>query len=168
MVQKAHQLNLPGEVTISFPKGPKGVYSISNSYHKGLSLQQKLHYSPYTGELLLHQQWKDVGVLMHGRMWVMAFHQGQFGNWNWWLMLVVSTMLFVTTFAALISYFSKKEKGKWILPNVPKRFVVSKFVVFIIILLGLLFPLFGVSALLIYGFEKFKKRQLIKSKKPLQ
>jgi uncharacterized iron-regulated membrane protein len=164
IVKKAQALNLPGEVTINFPKGPKGVYSVTNSYHKDLNLQKNYHYNPYSGDLVLQQNWEDVGVLMRGRMWVMAFHQGQFGNWNWWLMLGIALFLAISTITAMVSYFSKQQNGKWVLPNVPKSFVVSKFVITIIVLLGLVFPLFGISVILIYLIETYK----LKTKKAIK
>lgn len=162
IVKKAYALDLPGTITIDFPKGPSGVYSVSNTYYKDLDKQQKVHYSQYSGEVVLHQTWKDVGFLMRGRMWVMAFHQGQFGKWNWWLMLSIAILFAITSLAAIVSYFSKKEKGKWVVPNVPKSFTVSKLVIVSIIILGLLFPLFGISAFLIFIIERFKKKVKIK------
>lgn len=159
IVKKAQELDLPGSVRIDFPKGPTGVYSIGNTYFKDSSLQQKNHYNPYTGKLVLQQKWEDVGVLMRGRMWVMAFHQGQFGNWNWWLMISVALFLVISTASAIFLYFLKKEK--WFLPKVPRGFVVSKFVILVIVFLGLLFPLFGISALLIFLIER---RRLARNK----
>ena len=157
IVSIASELNLPGEVKIDFPRGPAGVYSIGNTYYSDLSLQQKFHYNQYTGELILHQNWEDVGILMRGRMWVMAFHQGQFGAWNWWLMLFIAVFLALTTLAAILSYFSKKPENKWIIPKVPRSFNVTPGLVVLIVLLGLLFPLFGISVLIIVFLEKIKK-----------
>lgn len=157
IVSIASELNLPGEVKIDFPRGPAGVYSIGNTYYTDLSLQQKFHYNQYSGELILHQNWEDVGILMRGRMWVMAFHQGQFGAWNWWLMLFIAVFLALTTLAAILSYFSKKPKNKWIIPKVPRSFNVTPGLVVLIVLLGLLFPLFGISVLIIVFLEKIKK-----------
>ncbi|PVW12396.1 PepSY-associated TM helix domain-containing protein [Marixanthomonas spongiae] len=157
IVAKTKKLNLPGEVQLDFPKGPSGVYTVGNTYYPDLNLQQRFHYNQYSGELVLHQKWKDVGILMRGRMWLMAFHQGQFGAWNWWLMLIIAIFLALSSAAAILSYFSKKPKNKWIVPKVPKNFNASQGVIVIIVLLGLLFPLFGISALVIYISGKFIK-----------
>ncbi|UAB82387.1 PepSY domain-containing protein [Marixanthomonas sp. SCSIO 43207] len=154
IVSKASTLDLPGEVQIDFPKGPAGVYTVGNTYYPDLSSQEKFHYNQYSGELVLHQKWADVGILMRARMWFMAFHQGQFGAWNWWLMLFIAIFLALSSAAAILSYFSKKPKNKWIVPKVPRNFHISNGVILIIILLSLLFPLFGISALIIYVLEK--------------
>ena len=164
IVSKARKLNLPGKVHIDFPYGSAGVYSVGNIYYPDLSLQQKFHYNPYTGNLVLHQKWEDVGILMRGRMWVMAFHQGQFGPWNWWLMLIVAFFLFLSSLAAIVSYFAKKPKNRWVIPHVPRGFQASFGVIVIIIFLGLMFPLFGLSAFLIFVYEKTKLGRAIAEK----
>ena len=160
-VQKAKALDLPGTTTIQFPKGPKGVYSISNTYYKDLSQQEKYHYDAYTGEVLLAQSWSDVGILMRGRMWVMAFHQGQFGPWNWYLMLLIAIGLALTSLSAGISYILRKRRGSWSLPTVPEHVSVGYGIIIAISVLALLFPLFGVSLFLIILFERFKGANLI-------
>lgn len=160
IVVKAQHLALPGTTTITFPKGPNGVYTVSNVYHKDLSKQQAFHFNPFSGELLLKQNWSEVGILMRARMWVMAFHQGQFGNWNWWLMLFISFMLTFSTTAAIFSYFSKKKRGVWQLPNVPETFRVTVPIIILIICLGIVFPLFGLSALIIFGVEQWPWKRI--------
>jgi len=165
IVRKAKELNLLGEVKIDFPKGPSGVYSVGNTYHLDLGQQQKYHYNQYTGELVRHQNWDEVGFLMRGRMWLMAFHQGQFGVWNWWLMLFIAIILVISSIAAILSYFSKKPKGKWVVPKVPESFIVSPLVIIFIVVLAILFPLFGISALLIVIIKKAKNLYALKSLK---
>ncbi len=158
IVKKAQKLPLAGQVTISFPKGPKGVFSVSNANPKDLNSQKKYHYNASTGALVLEQSWKDVGVLMRGRMWLMAFHQGQFGPWNWYLMLGIAILLSLVSIAGILSYFSKKPKGKWVVPRVPKHFKTPKLVYLCIGGLAIAFPLFGISALLIFVYEKYNNR----------
>ncbi|WP_035336611.1 PepSY domain-containing protein [Dokdonia sp. PRO95] len=160
MVEKAATLPIEGIITLDFPKGPAGVYSVGNTYYQDLQKQQKFHFNQYTGEQLLSQQWSDVGILMRGRMWVMAFHQGQFGQWNWYLMLCVALLLIISSTAAILSYFSKKPKGKWIVPKTPKTFNPSIIVIGLIILLGILFPLFGLSVLVIMIIEKIRATRI--------
>ncbi len=158
IVAKANDLNLPGEITISFPKGKNGVYSVGNTYYPELDKQQKFHFDRYSGAQLLHQQWADVGVLMRDRMWVMAFHQGQFGPWNWYLMLGIAVLLTAISISAIFSYLLRKKKGSWGIPKVPKSFTVGYGIVFILILLGVVLPLFGGSLVLIALYTKLGSR----------
>lgn len=152
MVVKAKLLNLPGEVKINFPKGENGVYSVSNTYYANQNDQKMIHFNPYTGAQVLQHNWEDVGILMRGRMWLMAFHQGQFGKWNWVLMIFAGTVLFLMSLSALISYALRKRKGDWGIPKVPASFKASYGVVILVGILCILLPLFGLSVILICIF----------------
>ncbi len=162
MVAIAKKENLPGEVTVSFPKGPEGVFSVSNTNPVDLGSQKKIHFNQYTGERLLEVPWEEVGSLMRGRMWLMAFHQGEFGKWNWFLMLFVGIALFVMSSSALISYILRKKRGHWGTPKVPKQFKVGYAIVIALVLLSVLFPLFGASLLLLLGWELVRKKKAIR------
>ncbi|AXT50194.1 PepSY domain-containing protein [Aquimarina sp. BL5] len=163
IVAKAKTLQLPGVVTISFPKGPKGVYSLSNFNPSDLSSQEKIHFDQYSGEPILKHTWKDIGILMRGRMWFMAFHQGEFGPWNWWLVLCTAIMLTIMSVSAILSYVLRKRKKSWGVPKVPASFKVGYGIVVILVLLSLLFPLFGISLICILIIEYVRRYMKLKN-----
>ncbi|WP_417362355.1 PepSY-associated TM helix domain-containing protein [Galbibacter sp.] len=156
IVEKAQELQLPGAVSITFPKDKKGVFSVQNIYYKDLNQQKKYHLNPYSGELIKQHEWADVGVLMRGRMWLMAFHQGQFGQWNWILVLLTAFLLFMMSLSAIISYVLRKRKNNWGVPKVPKNYSLGIGMLFIIGFLCVLLPLFGLSVIIIVIFEQLK------------
>lgn len=158
MITIAKEMNLPGEVTITFPKGPKGVYSVSNAT-PDLGSQKKVHFNQFTGEKLLEVPWQEVGSLMRGRMWLMAFHQGEFGRWNWFLMIFIGLSLAIMSSSALVSYILRKNKGNWGVPKVPSQFRVGYGIVIALVLLCIVFPLFGLSILLLFGWEMIRKKR---------
>ncbi len=158
MVALAKSMNLKGDVSVAIPSSPKGVYSIYNTTFD-LGAQKRFHFDQYSGEQLIKHNWDDVGVLMRGRMWFMAFHQGQFGLWNWFLMLFVALLLAFVAIAALISYLKRKKAGVWGVPKVPKPFKMGYGVMLLIAVLGIVFPLFGVSAIVIAGVEFLFNKQ---------
>ena len=162
IVQLAKSMNLIGEVSIGLPKNEKGVYSIYNTTFD-LGAQKRFHFDQYSGKKLMHYNWEDVGVLMRGRMWFMAFHQGQFGLWNWGLMLGIAILLAFIAIAGLISYLKRKKTSKWGIPKVPISFKAGYGVVTTIVILGLIFPLFGISIALITLIEylrRYKKSKI--------
>jgi len=109
MEETARQLNLKGEVSIHLPQSPQGVFSVSNSTNE-LSATRMVHFDQYSGERILTHTWSDIGPLMRGRLWVMAFHQGEFGPWNWYLMLFIAFMLLTMSCSAIFSYILRKKK----------------------------------------------------------
>lgn len=152
----AQTKNLKGITSIGLPSGPKGVYTVFNETFD-LDAQERFYYDQFSGAQVFKHNWKDVGVLMRGRMWVMAFHQGQFGLWNWILMLSVAIIVTVVALAGLLSYLKRKQKGDWGVPKVPAQFKVGYGIIAGIIVLGIVFPLFGLSVVLIAGIDYFKR-----------
>ncbi|PPK96427.1 putative iron-regulated membrane protein [Nonlabens xylanidelens] len=148
IVAIAKEMDLEGVVLIHFPKGKKGTYAISNR-STNLEQQQKIHLNQYTGEEVKVHHWSGVGILMRARMWLMAFHQGEFGLWNWVLMLGTGVILFLMSLSAIFSYALRKPKKNWGIPAVPESFKIDYFIIGVIVLLGIVFPLFGISAVLI-------------------
>ncbi|CAL2104000.1 Uncharacterized iron-regulated membrane protein; Iron-uptake factor PiuB [Tenacibaculum sp. 190130A14a] len=160
MVTIAKQQKLKGTISIGLPKNEKSTFSVSNKTFD-LNAQKMMHFDQYSGALIKKHNWSDVGFLMRGRMWVMAFHQGQFGGWNWWLMFGVAVMLTIMSLGAIASYVVRKPENSWGIPKVSKSFKINPLIVTFLILLGIILPLFGISILfilLIEGSRYLKKR----------
>lgn len=157
MVSIAKQQNLKGTISIGLPKSDKSTFSVFNKTIP-LSNQKKIHFNQYSGALIKKHNWNDVGVLMRARMWLMAFHQGEFGSWNWWCMFFTAIMLFIMNIAAIISYLYRKPKGSVGIPKTSKKIKLGYGIFATILLLGIVFPMFGMSVLLIVIFEILQKK----------
>ncbi len=158
IISKAEGLNLNGIVTIDLPQSPYGVYSIYNQT-SALSAMKKIHVDQYSGEVIKSHTWADVGVLMKARLWAMAFHQGEFGLWNWYLMLFVAIGLLVLSGSAITSYLLRKQPGSFGVPKLPDHLAPSAALIVIIILMGIVLPLFGVSIVAIFCINKLIARR---------
>ncbi|WGF91379.1 PepSY-associated TM helix domain-containing protein [Aequorivita marisscotiae] len=159
MILVAKKYPLLGTVSLRFPKGKDGIFSVSNTYYKNLNAQKVIHFDQYSGRVLALHKWSDVGFLMRGRMWLMAFHQGQLGAWNFLLIACTASLLFIMSLAAIISYLLRKPKGKLQVPNVPSNFHPGKYIFLSIVILGLILPLFGLSVLLIALLSRLPLRK---------
>jgi len=157
-VKTARQLNLPGEVSIHLPEYPNSVYSISNTTSK-LSSMKMLHFDRYSGDLIKSNDWSDIGLMMRTRLWVMAFHQGQFGTWNFILVMGTAIGLLIMSLAALFSYLKRKTKGNWAIPKSPIQLTLGYGLLTIVCLMGVLLPLFGLSVLIIVLAGLLKKKK---------
>ena len=148
--------NLAGEITIKIPLQQDGVYTVSNNA-LWLDDQRVLHLDQYSGASIKALSWSQVGILMDLRQVFMRLHQGQYSVINLIVVLLIALTFFVATLASLISYLVRKPKGRWGLPKVPETFNAGLPVVLMIAILGLVFPAFGLSVLLIIGFEQLAK-----------
>jgi uncharacterized iron-regulated membrane protein len=158
VVNKAKELCLKGKTVIDLPQSAKGVYSIYNETNE-LGEIKKIHLDQYSGKVLASHTWSDVGILMKARMWTMAFHQGEFGLWNWYLMIFVAIGLFTLSMSAIISYAYRKTPGTLAIPKVPEHISFGIPLIVIVVMLGILLPLFGLSVLLLFLYSKLMQRQ---------
>ncbi len=140
----AKKSGLKGKITVDFPKHKAGVYSVSNTVLP-LREMKKIHFDAYTGKKILALHWRDIGVLMQARLWLMAFHQGQMGGWNFALMLFVAIAL---TAVSLAGFFSFKARS-WGIPAASSNFKAGFGVLIAIAVLAVIFPLFGISLVVI-------------------
>ena len=148
MLQKATALNLDGEVSLNFPKSSKGVYTVTNETTH-FSKMKSIHFDQYTGEIIAQNSWDDIGIMMKSRLWLMAFHQGKFGTWNFVLILITALALMLLSIAAIYSYLYRKSKQDFKM-NQGLNGRITLVPIVIICLLGLLLPLFGLSMLVIF------------------
>jgi uncharacterized iron-regulated membrane protein len=163
VVKVAINQNLNGDLTIKLPKGRSGVYSVSNRTFL-LRDQKVFHLDQYTGEVIKSYNWNDVGILMEIRQVAMRLHQGEYGLINWLIVLMVSLSFAISAVAGLTSYLLRKPTGKWGFPVVPEQFKIGKAIFFSIIFLGVLFPLFGLTLLILSGSLLIKRFASCKDK----
>lgn len=135
-------------VTIKLPTEKANLYTITNR-SLWLDDQQVIHIDSSTGETIKALNWQDVGVLMNLRQIFMRLHQGEYGLPNWLGILMVGLLFTLTNIAGLISYLARKPEGLWGIPKVPASFKTGKVLVIGIIGLGVIFPMFGLSLLVI-------------------
>jgi uncharacterized iron-regulated membrane protein len=160
IVNKAKAMNLDGTTIIELPESPTSVYSVYNET-TNLSAMEKIHLDQYSGEVLKKNTWADIGLMMKSRQWVMAFHQGEFGLWNWLLMIFIAAGLLLLSITAIATYFLRKKTGSLSVPKVPNNLSPSMALVIVICVLGVILPLFGLSVALIFLIDKFRTKQSV-------
>lgn len=158
MVAVAKIRELDGDVSVAIPRSPKGVFTVSN---RSLYLKDQWvgHFDQYSGVLLNEHSWSDVGAMMSTRQFLMRIHQGEYGFFNWIVVLLACVGFTIATAAGLASYLLRKRKGKWSLPTTPANFQVGWVLAAMIVTLGFVFPLFGGSLLLLWVVEKVREAQ---------
>lgn len=144
----AQQHNLQGIITIKLPKESSDVFTVSNR-SLWLSDQQVIHFGQYNGEVIKSHTWEDVGILRDLRQVFMRLHQGEYGTANWFVLLGVALVFIFSTVGGLLSYLKRKPRNQWGIPKVPESFNVGIGLIVIIISMGILFPMFGLSLIVL-------------------
>lgn len=148
----AKEQQLLGKVTITLPKGDDGVYKIANNSF-WLSDQKVIYVDQYSGKIIKSHMWQEVGILMDLRQVFMRLHQGQYGSLNWFVLLFTVQIFIISSFSALISYIRRKPQNSWGLPSVPDDFKVNKLLMIIIVAMGVILPMFGISLLVMISIK---------------
>ena len=167
MVAIAQAQDLKGQLTLKLPMNDEQVFSVSN-HSFWLRDQESIHFDQYSGEIVESYVWNDVGILMEARQVAMRLHQGEYGLANWIILLAIVLAFTVATAAGLVSYLLRRPKGRWGIPSVPEGFRVDYGLSAMVLLLGVVFPMFGGSVVFILVMERIlrfvPKRRMLSSK----
>ena len=74
-------------------------------------------------------------------------------------MIFVAIGLFTLSMSAIISYAYRKTPGTLAIPKVPEHISFGIPLIVIVVMLGILLPLFGLSVLLLFLYSKLMQRQ---------
>jgi uncharacterized iron-regulated membrane protein len=77
-------------------------------------------------------------------------------------MIIIAIGLSVLSISAIISYIYRRNPGLLAIPEVPENISFGLPIIFLIIVMGMVLPLFGLSVALIYLFSKFSTRAMLK------
>ncbi|KFN01808.1 PepSY domain-containing protein [Bacillus clarus] len=172
-LEKSIQIKKP--YVISIPDDPKGVFTVSKSSGSGIT---GMHVSPneeitayfdqYSGELISKTDYRDYGLFAKWFSYGIPLHEGHLFGWsNKILCLLTTSSLLLLMYFGVKMWLARKPKGKLAAP--PKQKDKKSIFTFIIvmIILGILMPLFGLSVLIIfivefllYVFAKIKAQKI--------
>lgn len=132
---------------ITFPQEKEGVYTVAVFPQKPEG-QATLHIDQYSGKVLADLRFADYGSLAKAIEVGIALHEGRyFGLANQLLDCLVCLVLIGVCVTGVYMWWKRKPKGKLGAPSLPKDFKLLKGVAFLIIILGIVFPLVGISLL---------------------
>ncbi|MFC3884988.1 PepSY-associated TM helix domain-containing protein [Bacillus songklensis] len=138
---------------INFPQGETGVYTVSVSPDKPEG-QATLHIDQYSGKVLADLRFEDYGPLAKAISIGVALHEGHyFGLANQLLDLVICLVLIGISVSGFIMWWQRRPTGKLGAPSLPNDFNMLKWVTVIIVILGIIFPLVGVSLLMVLALD---------------
>ncbi|SDH51915.1 PepSY-associated TM helix domain-containing protein [Alteribacillus bidgolensis] len=159
VIQIAESKNVIPGYKIVFPEDKTGVYTVyldpADVYPDRPKpwTQQTLHIDQYNGEVLAKLGWKDYGIMGKIISLGISFHQGDFGFINQLFNLLLVLALIVIPLSGLIMWKKRKPNGKLGAPALPENFKMLKGVALIILVLGIFFPLVGISLLFVWVLD---------------
>ena len=130
---------------ISLPQSVEGVYTISAPTDDP-PRQATMHIDQYSGVVLADVRWRDYGVVPKAVEMGIALHEGKyFGLANQVLMLFAALVVILLSVSGTVMWWRRRPAKRLGAPPMPKNFPLWKGAVAIIVVMGLAFPLVGIS-----------------------
>lgn len=155
-------LSLHKGYTVVIPTFPNGVYSAS-VYPDDVAQQRVVHLDQYSGKPLIDMSYADYGPLGKWLEFGINVHMGQqFGLVNQLVLLVVCVAIVVLAVSAGVMWWKRRPSGSVGVPPAPSDRRVLRGLLAILIVGGIIFPLVGVSLLIMllldWAFARSKAR----------
>ncbi|WCE05021.1 PepSY domain-containing protein [Pseudoxanthomonas sp. JBR18] len=139
--------------SVSMPQGARGVYTAS-LYNGHLDQQRVIHLDQYSGKVLLDMDYADYGPVAKAFEWGINVHMGdEFGNANRLLLVLACACTLLLCVSAAVMWWKRRPRAGLGVPPLPAQPRALKMVVALLAVGGVLFPLVGVSLLLVLVFD---------------
>ncbi len=147
------RLGLAPGYAVALPRGPTGVYT-GSVYPNDLQRQRVVHLDQYSGRTLLDMGYADYGPLGRALEWGINVHMGQqWGRANQFVLLAVCAGVVLMSVSAVVMWWKRRPSGSMGVPPLPLNQRALRGVVAILAVGGLLFPLVGLSLLVMLAAD---------------
>lgn len=152
------ELGLHRGYAVALPTTPTGVFS-GSVYPDDLSQQRVVHLDQYSGEPLLDMTYAEYGLLGRALEWGINTHMGQtYGVANQIVLLLACLAIVLLAVSAAVMWWKRRPSGSLGVPPLPsdRRVFIGLFV--ILGIGGALFPLTGLSLLVMIALDLIWQR----------
>lgn len=140
--------------TISSPQGESGVFTIATSHSRPFD-NATLHVDQYSGAVLTDVRYADYGVMGKAITLGIALHEGKlFGLTNQLLGLILCIGLIGMMVSSFVMWRKRKPENGLGAPGRNVDIKTKRAVTIIMLLLGLIMPLVGISIIVILLLDK--------------
>ena len=155
--------------TISFPTNEVdeagnlvyGSFTLYNSWPRKTGEARDVFVDQFTGEKLAEQKVYGMGAIYQGMDTLVSTHMGtQLGVFSRMLMTALCLLAIWSVISAFVMYWKRRRPGSAGLPRRPVDVKLSTRLVWIALAIGIVYPQWGVSALIVLGLDKFVIRRL--------
>lgn len=154
------RLGLARGYAVNLPSGAGGVYT-GSVYPKDMALQRVIHLDQYSGKPLIDMSYADYGPLGKALEWGINVHMGQeFGLANQLVMLAACAAIVLLCVSALVMWWKRRPQGSLGVPPLPAEKATLRVVLALLAIGGLVFPLVGLSLIVMVVVDHFAIRNL--------
>lgn len=170
----AREMGMKPNYKVSFPTNSTddvgnplyGSFTLSNSWPRKTGEARDVFIDQFSGATLAEQGVYGYGSVSRAVDTTVSLHMGtQWGLISRILMTLLCLLTVWSVVSAVVMYAKRRRRGTLGLPRRPAKVHLGPGLVVISVVVGIIYPLWGVSALVILGFDKFviQRNALLKS-----
>jgi uncharacterized iron-regulated membrane protein len=169
IVAVAEQEGMKPGYTISFPANDVdeagnpvyGSYTLYNSWPRKTSEARDVFVDQFSGDTLAEQDVYGYGAVAVGMDTLVSTHMGtQLGLFTRIMMTLLCVLAIWSTISALVMFWKRRRPGSAGLPRRPADVHLTRNLTIGAIVLAVIYPLWGVSVLVILGIDRFVIRRV--------
>ncbi|MBL26807.1 MAG: peptidase M4 [Rhodospirillaceae bacterium] len=135
---------------LSTPRGPTGVY-MAYTYPDRPEGQRTIQIDQYSGAVLADIAFADYGGIAKAVEWGVALHMGNYFGWaNQALMALPCIGILALVGTGITMWWKRRPRGRLAAPPRPEKRGIGRGVVATAIVLGIVFPLAGLSMVTVW------------------
>ncbi|HEX2317089.1 MAG TPA: PepSY domain-containing protein, partial [Thermomonospora sp.] len=143
------------------PEGERGVYTITVGSRHDPADERTLHIDQYTGTILGTYGWKQYGTLAKAVEQGIALHEGRrYGPANTIVMLGACLALITLVLTGAWMWWKRRPQGALGAPRRPNDRRTTATVAALMLALGLMFPLAGITMLAVLALDVLLIRRI--------
>lgn len=157
VIALAQVKDAPPGFSVTLPEGETGVYTVS-AFPGDPTQEVTMHIDRYSGKVLADVRWKDYGLVPRAVEMGTAIHMGKyFGLANQLLMLIAALIVMLLSITGAVMWWQRrpKEPGLMGAPAMPPHVQNWRVPLAIVTVLGLAFPLVGLSLVIVLLLDYF-------------
>jgi uncharacterized iron-regulated membrane protein len=157
VIALAQAKDAPPGFSVTLPEGEAGVYTVS-AFPNDPTQEVTMHIDQYSGQVLADVRWKDYGLVPKAVEMGTAIHMGKyFGLANQLLMLVAALIVMLLSITGSVMWWQRRpqESGLIGAPAMPPYVQNWRIPLAIVAILGLAFPLVGLSLVIVLLLDYF-------------
>jgi uncharacterized iron-regulated membrane protein len=149
IVDLAEQRRIAPGYSVSLPQEKTGVFTVS-VFPEDPTEERTIHIDRYSGRILADVSWQDYSLVARGVEMGIAIHMGRYwGLPNQLIILVGCLSAMAVCVSAVILWWQRRPSGRIGAPTLPPFIQAWRVPLWIVAILGLVFPLVGFSLLIV-------------------
>jgi uncharacterized iron-regulated membrane protein len=164
-MKPGYSISLPIDKTDDVGNPTFGSFTVANSWPRKTSESKTVYLDQFTGKTISTMNANGYGSVSRAADTLVSTHMGtEFGLVTRIVMTLICLLTLWSVASALVMYGKRRRPGTAGLPRRPRNLKMANRMIAISVVLGIVYPLWGVTALVVLGVDRFVIRRIPKTR----